>query len=166
MFTSFKFITKDKQKVVKLSTYVFNDETLYSLIVSSYFSSIAVLDYDEEKKVKAKLLLDNIFKYITAFTFFITIIGTCTQSPSVLSLAASLLFITIVYKAISILIIDKLIINDSISNLERLEYFEPDDKEKIIKLYKQFRLFTMANIILCIRDIINDIKEAIANSKK
>ena len=162
---SFTDIYDKNLKVVKLSTPVFNEENIYSLSMSSYIASYAILSNKEDKMINLKLQLDQLFRIITYFTYIILLVGICLQSESILKISFLILLINIIYRGISF-IIDKKVIYLAYDNLKELELFNNEEEKSITMILKTIRLYNLSIIILCLQDGINTIKEMIDNSKR
>jgi Zn-dependent membrane protease YugP len=162
---SFTDTYNQNQKVVKLSTSVFNDENLYSLAMSSYIASYAVLSNKEDKTINLKLSLDQFFKLLTYFFYIVFLFGICLNLEGIQKVAFLILLIIIIYRAIG-MFIDKKTIYLAYDELKELDLFTQEEEKEIVNILKTIKFYNLSSIILCLQDGISAIKEIIDNSKR
>ena len=157
-------IYDSNQKVVRLSTTTFHDETLYSMLTASYISSHAILN-KKNSSTYFKLLLNPLFNYITYAIYILLIAGLCLENTSIIYISIALLIITIIYHVI-IGILDQNIIKNSIDNLNKLKYLNKENIDDISSINNLLKTYNMSNIILCLIHLFYNIKDLIDNAKK
>ena len=154
----------NKQKVIKLSTTSFHENTIYSLLSSSYIASHIILE-NNNNYVKNKLMLNPLMNFLTYIMYITLIIGICSTNNATLNLSLLLLLITIIYNII-IFFLDKIIIDNSLDNLNKLKYLSKENIEDIKTINNTLKLYNMSEIVSCLLSIFSNIKEIINDSKR
>ncbi len=149
-------------KAVKLSTSVYYGESIYAMLLSSYFAVIAMQDNKGNQVIKNKIIFDKIFSYIIYAMYIILLIGICIKDESFIKLSFLLLIISIIYKIIASMI-DSKTIKIAIEKLKELEYIDNKNYEEINNLSKKVNHFNMAGIIICLSDLFYKLKDIISN---
>jgi len=149
-------------KAVKLSTPVYYGESIYAMLISSYFTIIAMQDNKGNQTIKNKIILDKIFSYIIYAMYIILLVGICLKNDSFIKLSFLLLIISIIYKIIAS-IIDSTTIKMAIDKLKELEYIDDKNYEEINNLSKKINHINMASIIICLSDLFYKLKDTISN---
>ena len=63
-----------KQNVIRLSTPVFHEESVYSLAVASYLATKSYLYNKQDKTIKTKIIVDNFINVLITFIYLLATI--------------------------------------------------------------------------------------------
>lgn len=146
------------QKVVRLSTDVFHEETIAAITVSSFISSYALLDKQDDSLMKIKKMLDPIVNFLVFMSYFLFVIGLFINE--LFGLALVFLLLTIIYNLCMI----PLCLKAKNLALEQLAKYDIKEHSGLIN--------SILNVYLCnelasiIFDVVNSFSDLIKRTKK
>ena len=148
-----------KQNVIRLSSPVFHNDSVYSLAISSYFATKAFLFNEGVKSVKFKLLIDNFIKILTNFVYLLLLVGIVLNSFPTYKVVLILFVIILLYNILTIPIEDK-ITKNSIKELVEKKYISKGDKD-IKTIYTFMKVYGIAQMVIALSNLYYNIKEDI-----
>ena len=147
------------QNVIRFSTSVFHEESMYSLALASYIATKAFLYNKDDKTIKIKVLLDNFINLLTTFLYLLLLIGIAINSLPTYKVVVYLFIFILLYKIFTIPIEDK-ISNISIQELINKKYITENNKE-IKKIYNYLKIYSISQIVLSLTNLYYSVRDNI-----
>ena len=148
-----------KQNVLRLSTPVFHNESLYSLSISSYFATKAILYNKNDKTIKNKVTIDNFINILITFVYLLLLVGIILNSIPTYKVVLVILGTIIIYNIITIPI-EKKILEESVKNLSKNKYLDKNEKE-IKNIYNYMTIYNLSQIVLALSNLYFNIRDDI-----
>ncbi len=146
-----------KQNVVRLSTPVFHEESVYSLAVASYLATKSYLYNKQDKTIKAKITVDNFINVLITFIYLLLLVGIIINSLPTYKVVLFLLISVIIYNLLTTPIEDKIMQK----SLKELKNNKISDKniEQIKSIYSIMRINGLAQMVISLSNLYYTIKE-------
>ena len=148
-----------KQNVIRFSTPVFHEETIYSLAISSYFATKAYLYNKNDKTVKTKILIDNFITILTNFIYILLLVGMILNSEPTYKVVLLLLILVLVYNLLTIPIENRIMIQ-SMKELVDNKYLNKN-KEEIQTIYNSMKLYGLSGLVVSLSNLYYFIRDEI-----
>ena len=146
-----------KQNVVRLSTPVFHEESVYSLAVASYLATKSYLYNKQDKTIKTKIIVDNFINILITFIYLLLLVGIIINSLPTYKVVLFLLISVIIYNLLTTPIEDKIMQK----SLKELKNNKISDKniEQIKSIYSIMRINGLAQMVISLSNLYYTIKE-------
>ncbi len=146
-----------KQNVIRLSTPVFHEESVYSLAVASYLATKSYLYNKQDKTIKTKIIVDNFINILITFIYLLLLVGIIINSLPTYKVVLFLLISVIIYNLLTTPIEDKIMQK----SLKELKNNKISDKniEKIKSIYSIMRINGLAQMVISLSNLYYTIKE-------
>ena len=146
-----------KQNVIRLSTPVFHEESVYSLAVASYLATKSYLYNKQDKTIKTKIIIDNFINVLITFIYLLLLVGIIINSLPTYKVVLFLLISVIIYNLLTTPIED----NIMQKSLKELKNNKISDKniEQIKSIYSIMRINGLAQMVISLSNLYYTIKE-------
>lgn len=146
-----------KQNVIRLSTPVFHEESVYSLAVASYLATKSYLYNKQDKTIKTKIIVDNFINVLITFIYLLLLVGIIINSLPTYKVVLFLLISVIIYNLLTTPIEDKIMQK----SLKELKNNKISDKniEQIKSIYSIMRINGLAQMVISLSNLYYTIKE-------
>ncbi len=146
-----------KQNVIRLSTPVFHEESVYSLAVASYLATKSYLYNKQDKTIKTKIIVDNFINILITFIYLLLLVGIIINSLPTYKVVLFLLISVIIYNLLTTPIEDKIMQK----SLKELKNNKISDKniEQIKSIYSIMRINGLAQMVISLSNLYYTIKE-------
>ena len=146
-----------KQNVIRLSTPVFHEESVYSLAVASYLATKSYLYNKQDKTIKTKIIVDNFINILITFIYLLLLVGIIINSLPTYKVVLFLLISVIIYNLLTTPIEDKIMQK----SLKELKNNKISDKniEQIKSIYSIMRITGLAQMVISLSNLYYTIKE-------
>ena len=146
-----------KQNVIRLSTPVFHEESVYSLAVASYLATKSYLYNKQDKTIKTKIIVDNFINVLITFIYLLLLVGIIINSLTNYKVVLCLLISVIIYNLRTTPIEDKIMQK----SLKELKNNKISDKniEQIKSIYSIMRINGLAQMVISLSNLYYTIKE-------
>lgn len=148
-----------KQNVLRFSSPVFHNDSVYSLVLSSYFATKAYLYNKGDKTVKTKLSIDNFINLLTTFIYLLLLIGIILNSFPTYKVVLILLIAVLLYNIVTIPIENK-IIQISMKELIDNKYITKNDKN-VQTLYNIIKIYGISQMVIALSNLFYNIRDDI-----
>ena len=148
-----------KQNVIRFSTPVFHNDSIYSLAISSYIATKAFLFNKDDKTVKIKVLTDNFMALLTTFIYLLLIIGLILNSIPTYKVVLILLLVVLLYNIITIPIENKIMLKSTKELIDK-KYIPKNDKD-IQNIYYFLNIYGISQMVISLSNLYYSIKDDI-----
>ena len=142
-----------KQKVVRLSSQVYNDTSIYSYVMASFIAMQAVLQKENNQSYMVKKVIEPIYKLLLVFSYLLMIVGLMTGMNGLL-LGTVFLTICLLYHIVFLNI--NFEIKDKLEkDLIKLKVIKKSEEEKLKECLEVINYYDIAGLILYIKIVID-----------
>ena len=144
------------QNVVRLSTNVYNGNSVYANIIAAYYAMYAVNTKEEKQYFKIQKTLNGLFTFITYVILFVFIIGIFLSSGLV---AFAVLALLLVYLYCIFLLYGTYL------NVKKIKETNLEDKVMIEKSLWFVYFIPFASLIVNVKNVLTDLLQDIKNKR-
>lgn len=142
-----------KQKVVRLSSCVYHDTSIYSYVMASFIATQAVLQKENNQSYMVKKMIEPIYKILLVFSYLLMIVGLLLGINGLL-LGTVFLTICLLYH-IFFLNFNIAIKNSLEEELMKLKVVKKSNEEELKACLEIINYYDIAELILYIKVVID-----------
>lgn len=150
------------QRVIRLSTEVYNNETIAANLIAAKICSYAIQDNKNNSLMKFRSVLNPFITFVTYAAYILFILSLCLQDFSIVRIAALLLMISLVFHLLT-LPVEYDATKLAKENLNKLKILDKHELENGKTLFKVMPYMFLMTILTCISNLFN---ELVYNFKK
>lgn len=144
------------QKVIRLSSDVYNGEGISSAILAAKVCSYAIQDKDNNSFMKFRFVLNPLVTFDVYVGYILFVIGLCLQDFGMIRVAALLLLIAIMFHLIT-LPVEFEATKVAKVNLDKSNILSGEEIEKGSNLFRVVPYTFVMTVLTCISNLINEI---------
>lgn len=145
-----------KQKVIRLSSNIYNEENLSSVAVSGTKAATAIMHKRNDSGVKLKGTIGPILDYLMVLSFILIIVGTVMHISDISLLAVAIIVLVLLFNLVTLPINFK-IKNKALEELKKNKIVNDSELEKVSKLLILYSFNDISNMVCCINNAIKNL---------
>ena len=150
------------QKVIRLSSDVYNDETISATLIAAKVCSYAIQDKENNMLMKFRSFLNPFVNFVIYASYIIFVLSLCLQEFSMIRIASLLLLFALVFHLLT-LTVETNATNLAKENIEKLKILDKYEIDSSKTLFSVMPYMFLMSILTCISNLFNEI---IYNLKK
>lgn len=144
------------QNVIRLSSDVYNGESISSAIIAAKVCSYAIQDKDNNSFMRFRSVVNPLATFAVYIGYILFIIGLCLQDFGMIKIAALLLLISIVFHLVT-LPVEFDATKKAKANLDKSDILNKNEIEEGSDLFRAIPFMFVMTVLTCISNLINEI---------
>lgn len=134
------------RKLIRLSENIFDNSNLNSIVISAFYSSLAILDNKTNLLINFKAFFEKTIKYSLKIAYLLLFLGVCFNDINIIFISLIILCVYIIFYLICL----KVDIDASkltITNLKKYKYITKENYDSVENLLNVYILFNFAFLV-------------------
>lgn len=145
-----------KQRVIRLSSLIYNEEYLSSAAVASMKASTAVLDKENDSFLKIKAMFMPLVDYLMILSFILIIVGCILGMNDVSLLAIAIIVLVLIFNIVTLPLNFK-IKRRAMNELKKNKILNNEELKQVNNLLTLYSFNDISNMICCINNAIRNL---------